>query len=114
MDFNNNNNSGLNNLNDVNTETYDNIDVFVNQRRGRKCLTSIYGLGDDKKKLKSLCKSLRKNFNCSASIATKDDDDSEENDEKYIKMTGDHGKNVCEFLVDVLKIDKSKIKLHGI
>ena len=29
-------------------------------------------------------------------------------------MTGDHGKNVCEFLVDVLKIDKSKIKLHGI
>ncbi|CAG9464084.1 unnamed protein product [Pedinophyceae sp. YPF-701] len=82
------------------------IHIRVQQRNGRKSLTTIQGLATqyDKKKI---LKALRKDFCCNGAIIE---------DPKYgqvIQLQGDQRKNVATFLVDTKITKKDMIKIHG-
>ena len=84
----------------------DNIDIYVKQRNGRKCITTIHGLGDDKDKFKIYSKDLRKLLGCSCSI-------SEDQDELILKLSGKDTIKITEYLVNNLDIKKENIVVHG-
>lgn len=89
--------------------TFDEIvDIFVKQRNGKKCITSIYGLGEDNELLKSYSKDLRKLINCSCSI-----DNDEESNKCFLKLSGKDTEKVCKYLLEKLKIKKENIRVHG-
>ncbi len=90
------------------------IDIRIQQRNGRKTLTTLQGLPqqyDQKRILKVLKKVgilfLRKDFACNGNIV-KDDDLGE-----VIQLQGDQRTNIQEFLTTLLKIQKKNIKVHG-
>ena len=84
------------------------VDIFVKQRNGKKCITSIYGLGEDNELLKSYSKDLRKLINCSCSI-----DEDEESKKSFLKLSGKDTEKVCKYLIEKLKIKKENIRVHG-
>lgn len=86
------------------------IHIRVQQRNGRKCITSIQGLDEDLD-LKRICKAMRKMFNCNGNIAE---------DEEYgevIQLQGDQRQNAKEWLVAQEVVPehqaKDRIVLHG-
>ena len=86
------------------------IHLRLQQRNGRKCITIVEGLLDSEElPLKTLVKSLRKSFNCSAAIV----DDKENKDQKVIQLSGDKRKNIADYLVKKKIVDKTHIKIHG-
>lgn len=105
------------NLDDLKTNTVSKItedfekivDIYVKQRNGKKCITSIYGLGEDNELLKSYSKDLRKLINCSCSI-----DNDEEANKCFLKLSGKDTEKICRYLLDNLKIKKENIKVHGV
>lgn len=84
----------------------DKVHVRVQQRNGRKCITTVAGLADDLD-VKRICKAFKKNFSCNGAVQ-KDEDDGE-----VIQLSGDQRTNVMEFLVDQEICVKDEIVLHG-
>ena len=82
------------------------VHVRVQQRNGRKCITTVAGLADDLD-IKRICKAFKKNFSCNGAVQ-KDEDDSE-----VIQLSGDQRTNVKEFLVDQEICHSDAIVLHG-
>lgn len=85
----------------------DKVHVRIQQRNGRKSITTVAGLAEDLD-LKRICKAFKKNFSCNGAV---------QNDEKeggeVIQLSGDQRTNVMEFLVDQEICLKDEIVLHG-
>eukprot|EP01083_Nonionella_stella_P093298 261419_1 len=83
----------------------DKVHVRVQQRNGRKCITTVAGLANDLD-IKRICKAFKKNFSCNGAVQ-KDEDD------EVIQLSGDQRTNVMEFLVDQEICVKLDVVLHG-
>jgi translation initiation factor 1 len=83
------------------------IHLRVQQRNGKKRITTIQGL-DEKFNFKLLLKTFKKDLHCNGSI--------EDNKEfgKVIQLSGDKRKEVYEFFVKENIGTKDTIKLHGV
>uniref|UniRef100_A0A7S4JEG6 SUI1 domain-containing protein n=1 Tax=Odontella aurita TaxID=265563 RepID=A0A7S4JEG6_9STRA len=84
----------------------DKVHVRVQQRNGRKCITTVAGLADDLD-VKRICKAFKKNFSCNGAVQ-KDEDSGE-----VIQLSGDQRTNVMEFLEDQEICTKGEVVLHG-
>ena len=58
------------------------VHIRVQQRNGRKCITTVQGLADDLD-VKRICKAFKKNFQCNGAV-TKDEEMGE-----VIQLSGD-------------------------
>eukprot|EP01135_Chromosphaera_perkinsii_P004533 Nk52_evm3s288 gene=Nk52_evmTU3s288 len=82
------------------------IHIRIQQRNGRKTLTTVQGVSDkyDKKKL---IKVFKKKFCCNGTVV---------NHSEYgevIQLQGDQRNSICEFLVQQGLCKKEQLKVHG-
>ncbi|KAG1666164.1 hypothetical protein FOA52_011576 [Chlamydomonas sp. UWO 241] len=84
----------------------DYVHIRVQQRNGRKSLTTVQGL-KEKYDYNKVLKALKKDFCCNGTVV----EDSELG--KVIQLQGDQRKNVSEFLIKSKLTKKENIKLHG-
>ncbi|KAK9458982.1 translation initiation factor SUI1 [Lipomyces oligophaga] len=91
---------------DDDNKPYNYIHIRIQQRNGRKTLTTVQGLPEEYD-LKRILKALKKDFACNGTIV-KDDELGE-----VIQLQGDQRVKVMEFLSTQLKILKQNIKIHG-
>lgn len=87
-------------------KTEDKVHVRIQQRSGRKCITTVAGLADDLD-IKRICKAFKKNFSCNGAVQ-KDEEAGE-----VIQLSGDQRTNVKSFLVDQEICLGDSIVLHG-
>lgn len=87
-------------------QSADKVHVRVQQRSGRKCITTVAGLADDLD-IKRICKAFKKNFSCNGAVQ-KDEESGE-----VIQLSGDQRTNVKSFLVDQEICHADTIVLHG-
>ena len=82
------------------------IHIRIQQRNGRKTLTTVQGIADDydKKKLVKVCK---KEFACNGTVV--------EHPEygEVLQLQGDQRVNICDFLIKVGLAKKEQLKVHG-
>lgn len=91
---------------DAGPGTKDYVHVRIQQRNGRKCLTTIQGLRKDYNYNKIL-KDFKKEFCCNGTVVQ----DLELG--QVIQLQGDQRKNVSQFLINAGLVKKDKIKIHG-
>ena len=84
-----------------------NVTISVNNRNGKKCITSVTGLAKDLD-LKKILAYIKKKYNCNGTII-----DNEEYGE-VITFTGDQKKNIYDFLIKEEINKKDEIVLKGI
>jgi len=82
------------------------IHIRIQQRNGRKTLTTVQGLPREYDQ-KRILRALKKDFACNGTIV-KDDELGE-----VIQLQGDQRVKVMEFLSSQLNILKKNIKIHG-
>lgn len=82
------------------------IHIRMQQRSGRKCITTVEGLADDLDLLK-ITKALKKTFKCNGSV----NQDPELGE--IIQLSGDQRTNVREFFVDQEVCHEDQIVIHG-
>uniref|UniRef100_H2Z9Z1 Eukaryotic translation initiation factor eIF1 n=1 Tax=Ciona savignyi TaxID=51511 RepID=H2Z9Z1_CIOSA len=82
------------------------IHIRIQQRNGRKTLTTVQGISDDydKKKIVRCCK---KEFACNGTVV-----DHPEYGE-VLQLQGDQRNNIADFLVKVRLAKKEQVKIHG-
>lgn len=91
---------------DVATGTGGNVHIRVQQRNGRKSITTIQGLPADLD-LKRILKELKKAYSCNGSI-------SEEKElGTVVTLQGDQRSNVEAFLLREQIVPKDRLKIHG-
>jgi translation initiation factor 1 len=83
-----------------------NVHIRVQQRNGRKCITTVQGLNEELD-LKAILKEIKKNFCCNGSIVN----DAECGN--IIQLQGDQRENIRKFLIDESLCDKEQLKIHG-
>ena len=81
------------------------IHIRVQQRNGRKCITTVQGIPESFD-LKKILKYAKKAFSCNGSI-TEDDNG------RVMQLQGDKRKDVQNFFVIENIFDKDEIKVHG-
>uniref|UniRef100_A0A7N6FJT9 SUI1 domain-containing protein n=1 Tax=Anabas testudineus TaxID=64144 RepID=A0A7N6FJT9_ANATE len=81
--------------------TEDYIHIRIQQRNGRKTLTTVQGISADYDK-KKLVKAFKKKFACNGTVI--------EHPEygEVIQLQGDQRKNICQFLIEVGFAKKEK------
>ncbi|KAK4752485.1 hypothetical protein SAY87_021283 [Trapa incisa] len=82
------------------------VHIRIQQRNGKKSLTTVQGLKKDYSYEKIL-KDLKKEFCCNGNVVQ----DKELG--KIIQLQGDQRKNVSHFLVQAGLVKKDHIKIHG-
>lgn len=82
------------------------VHIRVQQRNGKKCLTTIQGLKKDLS-FEKILKSLKKEFCCNGNVVQ----DKELG--KVIQLQGDQRKNASHFLVTAGIVKKDLVKIHG-
>ena len=82
------------------------IHIRIQQRNGRKTLTTVQGVPAEYD-LKRILKVLKKDFACNGNIV-KDEEMGE-----IIQLQGDQRSKVCEFMMTQLGLKKKNIKIHG-
>eukprot|EP01083_Nonionella_stella_P057889 151812_1 len=82
------------------------VHLRVQQRNGRKCLTTVQGLAEDLD-LKKILKYLKKIYNTNGTIVA----DAEVGD--VVQMQGDQRQNIQQFLVEFKVCKGEEIKIHG-
>ncbi|KTW31863.1 protein translation factor sui1 [Pneumocystis jirovecii RU7] len=91
---------------DDDTHTQNYIHIRIQQRNGRKTLTTVQGLPVEYDQ-KRILKVLKKDFACNGTIVK----DGEMGD--VIQLQGDQRLKVMEFLTSQLPIQKKLVKIHG-
>ncbi|XDA80894.1 hypothetical protein R6Z07M_010836 [Ovis aries] len=86
--------------------TEDYIHIRIQQRNGRKTLTTVQGIADDYDK-KKLVKAFKKKFACNGTVI--------EHPEygEVIQLQGDQRKNICQFLVEIGLAKDDQLKELG-
>jgi translation initiation factor 1 len=82
------------------------IHLRIQQRNGKKCITTISGLPADLDQ-KRVCKHMRKTFCCNGSL------DEDEEHGKIIQLQGDQRANVKEWLLNNEITRADTIVVHG-
>lgn len=85
------------------------IHIRVQQRNGRKCITTIQGLEDDLD-TKRICKAMKGAFNCNGNVIA-----DEENGD-VIQLQGDQRENSRQWLIEqeiIGQNEKDCIVIHG-
>jgi len=91
--------------NEFSTKVKD-IHVRVQQRNGRKCITTVTGLPADLN-FRLILETFKGRFNCGGSII---------DDEVFgtvIQLQGDHSSNVSRFLIAEGLANEANVKIHG-
>eukprot|EP01086_Lenisia_limosa_P006366 TRINITY_DN2513_c0_g1_i2.p1 TRINITY_DN2513_c0_g1~~TRINITY_DN2513_c0_g1_i2.p1 ORF type:complete len:111 (-),score=30.85 TRINITY_DN2513_c0_g1_i2:58-390(-) len=83
-----------------------NIHIRMQQRNGRKCLTTVTGL-DAELDFKKILKAIKKEFCCNGTIV----EDKEAG--TVIQTQGDQRRNIAQFLCDKGIVQKDNVKVHG-
>ncbi|KAG6484402.1 protein translation factor SUI1 homolog 2-like isoform X2 [Zingiber officinale] len=94
------------NADDSGTGTKEYVHVRIQQRNGRKSLTTVQGLRKEFNYHKIL-KDLKKEFCCNGTVVQ----DPELG--QVIQLQGDQRKNVSNFLIQAGIVKKERIKIHG-
>ncbi|XP_041613805.1 eukaryotic translation initiation factor 1-like [Vulpes lagopus] len=86
--------------------TEDYIHIRIQQRNGRKTLTTVQGMADDYDK-KKLVKVFRKKFACNGTVI--------EHPEygEVIQLQGGQRKNICQFLVEIGLAKDDQLRVHA-
>ncbi|KAL6054896.1 hypothetical protein STEG23_020120 [Scotinomys teguina] len=86
--------------------TEDYIHIRIQQRNGRKTLTTVQGIADDYDK-KKLVKAFKKKFVCNGTVI--------EHPEygEVIQLQGDQRKNICQFLIEIGLAKDDQLKVRG-
>ncbi|XP_055753036.1 eukaryotic translation initiation factor 1 [Salvelinus fontinalis] len=86
--------------------TDDYIHIRIQQRNGRKTLTTVQGIATDYDK-KKLVKAFKKKFACNGTVI--------EHPEygEVIQLQGDQRKNICTFLIEIGLAKEEQLKVHG-
>ncbi|XP_039249641.1 eukaryotic translation initiation factor 1-like [Styela clava] len=82
------------------------IHIRIQQRNGRKTLTTVQGIGEDYDK-KKIIKKCKKEFACNGTVV-----DHPEYGE-VVQLQGDQRYKISEFLVKVGIAKQDQLKLHG-
>ncbi|KAK9834718.1 hypothetical protein WJX74_008557 [Apatococcus lobatus] len=82
------------------------VHIRVQQRNGKKSLTTVQGL-DKAFDYKKVLKAFKKDFCCNGNVV----DDTELG--KVIQLQGDQRKNVSTFLIGSQLVKKDMVKIHG-
>jgi translation initiation factor 1 len=82
------------------------IHIRIQQRNGRKTLTTVQGIADDYDK-KKLLKSFKNKFSCNGNVI--------EHPEygEVIQLQGDQHKNKCQYLKEIGLAKDDQLKVHG-
>ncbi len=80
--------------------------IRVQQRNGRKCITTIQGLADDLD-IQKITRALKRTFQCNGSVLN------DEEQGEVIQLSGDQRNNVREFFVDQEVCHEDEIVIHG-
>uniref|UniRef100_M3XGN6 Eukaryotic translation initiation factor 1B n=1 Tax=Latimeria chalumnae TaxID=7897 RepID=M3XGN6_LATCH len=86
--------------------TQDCIHIRIQQRNGRKTLTTVQGISADYDK-KKLVKAFKKHFACNGTVI----DHCEYGE--VIQLQGDQRKNICQFLLELGMAKEEQLKVHG-
>merc|ERR1712205_163194 len=81
------------------------VHIRVQQRNGRKCLTTVQGLAADLD-IKKILKYIKKAFNCNGTVVNDKAGD-------VIQLQGDQRKNVQKFLTKENICNAEEVKVHG-
>ena len=84
--------------------------IRVQQRNGRKCITTLDGLEEDID-LKRICKAMREAFSCNGNVVMKEGEE-----EGVIQLQGDQRDNIKTWLLEqeiILKSESDRIVVHG-
>ncbi|TMS14781.1 Eukaryotic translation initiation factor 1b [Larimichthys crocea] len=86
--------------------TDDYIHIRIQQRNGRKTLTTVQGIAADYDK-KKLVKAFKKRFACNGTVI--------EHPEygEVIQLQGDQRKNICHFIMEIDLAKEEQLKVHG-
>jgi len=81
-------------------------DLWIQQRNGRKTLTTVQGLSADYD-LKKIVRACKKEFACNGTVV--------EHSEygEVLQLQGDQRENICQFLTKVGLVKAEQIKVHG-
>lgn len=82
------------------------IHIRVQQRNGRKCITTVQGLADDLD-IKKIIRALKKAFQCNGSIIV------DEELGEIVQLSGDQRSNVRDFFVSQEICHDDQIVIHG-
>lgn len=82
------------------------VHIRIQQRNGRKSLTTVQGLAPDLD-LRKILKALKKMFSTNGTIVN----DKEMG--KVLQLQGDQRKHVSEFLIKFNICGKNEVKIHG-
>lgn len=88
------------------TDIASDIHIRVQQRNGRKCITTVQGL-DAALDLKKVLKVIKKEYCCNGNII---DDEAMG---QVLQFQGDQRQNIGKFLIENELAPKDKIKTHG-
>ncbi|CCI40166.1 hypothetical protein ABG067_000685 [Albugo candida] len=91
---------------DVSTSSGDKVHVRVQQRNGRKCLTTVQGLASDLD-LRRILKAFKQNFSCNGAIRK------HKKMGFIIQLSGDQRLNIKRFVVEEEICVPSQIVMHG-
>lgn len=82
------------------------IHIRIQQRNGRKTLTTVQGIGEEFDK-KKLVRAFKKDFACNGTVV--------EHPEygEVIQLQGDQRNNVCQFLTKIGIVKEDQLKIHG-
>eukprot|EP01083_Nonionella_stella_P253534 872299_1 len=86
-------------------ENQSRVHIRVQQRNGRKCVTTIQGLADDLD-LKKILKYVKKMFNTNGTVVKDEMGD-------VIQLQGDQRKSISRFLTEFNIVPKNQITEHG-
>jgi translation initiation factor 1 len=84
--------------------------IRVQQRNGKKCITTLDGLEEDLD-LKKICKAMREAFSCNGNVRMKSDEET-----GVVQLQGDQRENIKQWLLDqeiILKNEADRIVVHG-
>ena len=90
-------------------KSYNKIHIRMQQRNGRKCITTISNLEFDLDQDR-ICKALKKLFDCGGSVET------DKMGNEVIQLQGDHRIRIKEWLIKqeiVSKSEAERIIVHG-
>eukprot|EP01099_Mayorella_cantabrigiensis_P006419 TRINITY_DN534_c0_g1_i1.p1 TRINITY_DN534_c0_g1~~TRINITY_DN534_c0_g1_i1.p1 ORF type:complete len:113 (-),score=11.50 TRINITY_DN534_c0_g1_i1:106-444(-) len=88
------------------SKTTNYIHIRIQQRNGRKTLTTVQGLSTELD-FHRILKAFKRGFHCNGTIV----DDPELG--KIIQLQGDHRKEISKFLITEGIVDKNIVKVHG-
>lgn len=82
------------------------VHIRIQQRNGRKTLTTVQGISEEFDK-KKLVRAFKKKFACNGTVV-----DHPEYGE-VVQLQGDQRNNVCQFLTEIGIVKENQLKLHG-